>query len=297
MRQWRSATGRIVQILCLVLTGCATGCATAPYQAGCRSLYYTSPELAERTVPQFERGQPRPILDWVGWVVGIPDKIILWDRRVANHHISSETEAAIDEYLMVNELDSVKVRLNQYSPLDDWQRLRANQAVGCGWRYTLGTLSWLGETVIPGRVFGDDHFNPFTNTIHLYSDAPAIGLHEAGHAKDFAQRRYKGTYAALYLLPGMPLWHEALATNDALRYLEARGDVEARAEAYRLLYPAYGTYAGDAAAHLAPDYGALIYAGGVVTGHALGRLRARQIEAESESTVEIRRLPAVDDER
>ncbi len=53
------------------------------------------------------------MLDEVGWIVGIPSKIILWDRRVDDHDISPETAQAIADYLAVNELDTVKVRLNR----------------------------------------------------------------------------------------------------------------------------------------------------------------------------------------
>lgn len=262
----------------------ASGCASGSYGVGRESDYYVSPRLTELTTPQTERGKPVPVLDTVGWIIGIPDKIILWDRRVANHDISVETETAIDEYLAVNELSTVKVRLNQYAPLEDWKRLRANDAVGAGWRYTFGSLSLLGEAILPGRVFGYDHFNPYSNTVHLFSDAPAIALHEAGHAKDFARRNYKGTYAAVYLIPGVALWHEAIATDDALEYLESTGNVDGEAEAYRLLYPAYGTYAGDAAGYLAPELGLFLYAGGVLTGHAAGRWQASRLESRTDNS-------------
>src|SRR6476660_9000124 len=234
-------------IAALVLTtGCAQQHALSRYAAGDARDYFVSQRLQALTEDQIERGQPRPILDGAGWVLGIPSKIVLWDRRVDNHRISPETEAAISEYLALNELTSVKVRLNQYAPGDEWRRLVRNDAVGAGWRYTFGTVSWLGDTIIAGRVFGGDHYNPYTNTINIYSDAPAIGLHEAGHAKDFARRKYKGTYAALYVLPVMPLWHEAKATNDALGYVVQTHPPDEQKEAYRLLYPAYGTYVGNA---------------------------------------------------
>ena len=87
------------------------------------------------------------------------------------------------------------------------------RAVGAGWRYTFGTISWLGDTIFPGRLLGGDHYNPYTNTVNIFSDAPAIGLHESGHAKDWARRKYKGTYAAIYGLPVVPLWHEAVASR------------------------------------------------------------------------------------
>jgi len=265
----------------IVIAGCAQHRAPSRYAYGDAGDYYTSEKLQTVTGEQIERGQPRRVLDGVGWVLGIPSKIVLWDRRVDNHAVSPETEAAIAEYLAVNDLTSVKVRLNQYAPGDEWRRLRANTAVAPGWRYTLGALDWLGETIFPGRLFGGDHYSPYTNTMNIYSDVPAIGLHEAGHAKDWAQRKYKGTYAAVYLLPGAPLWHEAMASRDALAYVQANGSPEEQQEAYRLLYPAYGTYVGSAIGDVVPGAGILPYAGAVVTGHIVGRVRGQFLPTET----------------
>ena len=53
------------------------------------------PALADaqlRDYSQIERGQPHKVVDGVGWVFGIPSKLILWDRRAENHHVSAETE-------------------------------------------------------------------------------------------------------------------------------------------------------------------------------------------------------------
>lgn len=267
-----------VLLACLVgstILICTLGCATTPYHAGSNSAYFISPELLGLTQPQIERGKPRPVIDGIGWVLGIPGKIVLWNRRIDNHNISPETEAAIGEYLAVNDLHTVKVRLNQYAPGDDWRRLVANKSVGWGWRYTVGTLTWLGETIVPGRLVGGDHYNPFTNTIHLYSDVPAVAVHEGGHAKDFAGRKYKGTYAVAYAIPGVPLWHEAIATNDALGYMQTFSDAPVEQEGYRVLYPAYGTYVGDAISGVVPA-GGLVGVGAVVTGHVAGRVQARR---------------------
>ena len=189
-------------MLCWLL--CLTGCRALPPLAIDATQLYDSPRLIDDQ-PQIQRGEPRKVIDTVGWIWGIPSKLLLWDRRVDSHHISAETEVAIADYLEYNQLSSVRVRLNQYRPGEDWRRLTRNQSVGAGWRYTFGALSVLGETLIPGRVFGGDHFNPFTNTVHIYSDVPAIALHEGAHAKDFARRRWKGTYAAVYMLPIVPL--------------------------------------------------------------------------------------------
>ena len=259
----------------LVAPGCAR---QRPYSLGAASQYHTSPKLVAMTTPQIERGTPRPVLDSVGWVIGIPGKIVLWDRRIDNHRVSPATERAVSEYLAANELNGVKVRVNQYAPRDEWQRLRANQSVAWGWRYTLGTFSWLGYTIFPGRVWGGDNFNPYTNTLNLYSDAPAVALHEGGHAKDFSRRTYPGTYAAIYTLPIVPLWHEGVATRDALGYLREFGSAEEEREAYTLLYPAYGTYVGGAVGDVVPGVGLAAYCAAVAGGHLAGRVKAARIE-------------------
>ncbi|MCA9033576.1 MAG: hypothetical protein KDA91_00540 [Planctomycetaceae bacterium] len=258
--------------IALIISACA-GCATGSYHFGRAEHYRTSDELQARTGPQIERGEPNVVVDSVGWVFGIPNKILLFDRRVENHNIDQQTETAIAGYLAQNELSSVKVRLNQYRPGDDWKRLVANKSVGAGWKYTLGTMSVLGETLFPGRLIGGDHFNPFTNTIHLYSNIPSIAYHEGGHAKDFAKREWKGTYAAAYLIPGVSLYHERLATQDAIDYVTVNGDRGQQKEAYEILYPAYGSYVGNVISGYIP-FG---YVGGVIGGHIAGRIKSRNL--------------------
>ena len=255
-----------------------SGCASSPYTYGSADRYYSSPELAAHTEVQMERGRPHKAIDTFGWVWGIPSKILLWDRRVENHQIDVHTEAQLATYLSENELSTVKVRLNQYHPRDDWHRLVANKSVGAGWRYTVGVISVAAEAIFPGRLFGGDHYNPYTNTIHLYSDAPAIALHEAGHAKDFARRKWKGTYAAAGILPIVPLIQEGIATSDALGYLQVTDRVSAQQEAYEILYPAYGTYVGAEIKALGP-FGVVF---GAIGGHAVGRWKSWQLEVERE---------------
>lgn len=232
------------------------------------------PELMADGEASIERGKPRRIIDGFGRIWGIPSKLMFWNRKVENHRISPETELLLTDYLETNGLTEIKVRLNQYNPWDDWRRLTRNKSVAWPWRYTFGTVTMLGETVMPGRLFGGDHYNPYTGTIHLYSDVPAIAFHEGAHAKDFSNRRYPGTYAALYAIPTVPLWHERTATNDVLSYVQYRNDRHLEREAYHTLYPAYGTYLGNAAGYGFPTYSYPIYFGGILVGHAMGRWQA-----------------------
>ncbi len=269
-------------LLAFVVIFALAGCNALQPRAITAKQYVLSEQLMTGE-PQVQRGEPRKVIDAVGWVIGIPDKVILWNRRVENHNISPRTESVINEYLVANNLTTTRVRLNQYNPRDDWSRLVRNKRVAAPWRYTFGAVATLYETVLPGRLIGGDHYNPYTDTIHLYSDVPAVALHEAGHAKDFARRTYKGTYAAVYILPFVPLYHESIATGDALAYAQMYSTPSEYKEAYNVLYPAYGTYFGSALGTAIPGYGGPLYYGGVVGGHIWGRSISRNLPDDVES--------------
>jgi len=237
-------------------------------------------ELCAR--PQIERGARRPVIDGIGWVVGIPSKIILWDRRVDNHNISPETEATIAKYVDDTELSNTKVRINQYAPFDEWRRLAANREVAWGWRYTLGLLTWADEAIFPGRIFGGDHYNPYTNTISIFSDAPAIAIKEGSRARDVRSRELPGTYAAVNSLPVVSMWYDTVATKYAFEYIEnERPDVEN--EGYHLLYPAYGAHLGSDLASFTYVPNLLGAAVGSIPGHIIGRYKGYR-SGSSEST-------------
>lgn len=260
----------VTAVLCVAVI--SSGCATIPYRYGhdiesARTLPLKPGE------PQVEVGKPNRIVDTIGWILGIPSKIILLNSHVDNHAISTQTIAALITYLRKNDLHNVKVRINQYEPRAEWSRLMRNKAVAFGWRFTIGLLSMLRYTILPGRLFGGDNYNPFTNTINIYSDLACIALHEGGHAKDFAPRRFKGTYAVLYVLPFFALYPEARATRDALGYIRAENCLADGRQAYQILYPAYATYAGGSMSTYVFPYW-WVYFAAVIPGHALGRWKA-----------------------
>ncbi len=253
-----------------------TGCANLPYQYGLI-------EQCPNAVPlppgeeQISRSKPNRFLDasdwfWPGSLFG---KLILWNASVDSHQFSEETELALKEYLQSNHLTDVKVRINSCNVPGELKRTIRNKSVGAGWRYTFGMIAWVQYTIMPGRFFGGDNYNPYSNTINIYSDSPAITLHEAGHAKDFSQRKYKGTYAFAYMIPFFNLYPEALATRDALGYLRTNESMEYQKEGYNTLYPAYGTYlGGNVGDWLAFPWNYAAMAVGVIPGHIVGRIRS-----------------------
>jgi len=224
---------------------------------------------------QVERGRPMPVLDTVGWVVGVPSKILMLDRRIDNHDVSPDTEAAIEGYLASNGLEKVKVRINAYDPAGEWGRLVRNKSVAWPLRYTFGTLSCVGYTVLPGRVFGGDGYNPFTNTINLYSDVPAVALYEGGYAKDFAQKQYKGLYAVAHGIPVVGIWHGTQASADAIGYLQENGSEEEIKEGYRTLRPAYAV---DASHSLTAVAGGMVVLPAAAVGHVIGHCEAASVK-------------------
>ena len=220
--------------LCLVIAG---GCAT------------TVPYTGVGPYPQLERGAPFPPVDFVGNVLSLPAKLLLWSWKFNLHYISPQTEEKLIEYLEARHLPALKdarFQLNEYRPGQDLSRLIHNRYVAWPYRLLIGTpVTLVFDVLLPGRLFPwGDYYNPFTNTVHLFSDHPAIALHEAGHVHDLATRHYKGTYAAVRLIPFVDLYQEYKASKEAIGYLKETHDHPTELSAYKILYPAYGTYAG-----------------------------------------------------
>ena len=271
-----------ILILTAALLLLATGCAQVPYVYG-SGIEAADTLRLKADEPQFERGRPEAVLDGLGhYLFSLPSKLILWDWRVDNHHVSPETEAILRQYLVDNDLRHVKVRINDYDPDDEIDRLRANTAVHPFWRYTIGVVSVLSYTVLPGRLFGGDHYNPYTNTIHIFSDHPSIVLHEGAHAKDFAQREWKGAYAALRVLPLVPLYQEAIATGDAIGYHLDKQQARGQKADYKILYPAYATYIiGEGLQWIDAGYYSFgIRLAAAIPAHIIGRIKAARVKDE-----------------
>jgi hypothetical protein len=224
--------------------------------------------------PQFEFGVPYRVVDAVGWTFGIPHKIILWDRRAVNHDVSPETARSIAQYVNDNGLTDTKVRVNEYNPGGEWKRLVANKRVGAGWRYTFGAFGTLAYTLFPGRLFGADGYNPYTDTVYIYSDIPSVVEEQAAYAKLVHAHFYPGTYVALTSLPIVRLWPEKQAKDDVLDYTAANGSLADREAAIHAMYPEYGAEIASEATRFVPG-GILLTAAGAGLGHAAAHLDAK----------------------
>ena len=234
------------------------------FQVGCASLSSCDyPPLSEC---QVERGEPNDVVDIAGNVLSIPSKILFWDKRVDNHCVSHETENMVKQYVVENGLESTKVRFNQYDPIGEWKRLATNTGIPPLLRYTAGTIRTLGYTILPGRLFGGDNYNPYTDTLSMYSDIPEFGMAEVAYAKDLRTREHRGWYAFGQEFPLIGMYHEGLATKDVLSYVASRDPRQER-EAYEILMPRYGASWGSAIGGLIPDGNPVGTIAGGVIGH------------------------------
>jgi hypothetical protein len=265
--------------LTLLLVAWSMGCAVPDKPYWRADDYYLERQLLlEDPGPQIEHGRPVGFLDGLNhYVFSLPTKLLLWNWRALDHRLPESSQVLLRHYIDVNQLRALKIRHNQYAPLAEFRRLRRNRNLGAGYRYTLGLIGWLQYTLFPGRVFAGlpligagDHFNPFTNTINVYSSDPTILLHEGGHAKDYIEHRWRGAGFVLpRLIPGVDLIQEATASSDAIHFLQCVGERETELRAYRTLYPAYSTYV----AAYVPG-GPVVTIPVVVAGHAVGRIEA-----------------------
>ena len=222
-----------------------------------------------------ENGRRRPVIDAIGWAVSIPKKILLWDSRAGNQHVSQSTTQQVTRYLQYRQLQGVKVRVNQYDPIGEWDRLVDNQKISPGWKYSLGLLRHVRYTLLPGRIFGGDEYNPYTDTVSLYSDMPSQGLVESAFAYDVHSRVNPGTYAAVQSLPLVSMWHESLATDEVLSYISFYGD-ESQLQKFRQdLYARYGVVLGGELGQVLPDGTSAFQVVGAVAGHATAALQNR----------------------
>ncbi len=223
--------------------------------------------------PHVVYGQPNRAIDQTGWVFGIPAKIALWDRRVDNHNVSPGTVQEVATYLQSRGASDVLIRVNQYDPIGEWSRLRANKRIPAGWKYTTGLLQTAQYTFVPGRLFGEDWYNPFTNSLHLYSDIPSLAVAKAGYAVDVRRRSYPGAYATTQMLPVASLMSETVGTEESLAWAREVGSPEAIEETQRILYPSYGGSVGASIGAFLPFGNVYARLAGSVAGHVANGIR------------------------
>ncbi len=231
-----------------------------------------------------EYGKPMKRMDRIAKVIAWPHRVFSFGHSIDSDHDSNETMVKVVSYLEQNDLADVRVYVNHYDPGAQWKRLRENENVGAGWRYSFGTLSWLRYTIFPGRVFGHDRYDPYSNSLYVNSDVPAVGLKEAAFAKDVHTRVYPGSYAAVTTLPLFSLHRSIHHADDVFGYARDRQDWELERQGYRTLYPMLGSETASLGVPFVNPAlwwaGPAVGASGAAVGHVAGRTIEKRRDAE-----------------
>ena len=260
-----AAIGFLFCFLFLAASGCST------FNALEKRSFVNDSQSVQLSGQQVEvqRGRPRPIIDAAGRFFGLPNRLAIGVNEIDNHSISQATEMEIINYLEQNRLESVLVRSNQYAPLGELKRMVANDRIRPIWKSTFGTYNLLKYTLLPGRLLGGDWYNPYSNSLHIYSDVPTLGIARAAYAQDVQTRVNPGAYAAIKDIPFAGLSHETTATQLALQWYEDKpNEIEAARE---ILLPSYGASVGGQLGSFVP-YGEVF---GRVLGGGAGQIASK----------------------
>jgi len=169
-----------------------------------------------------------------------------------------EISTILEEGAEDESLKGSAVSLGSFRPVVQAKRILRNKQ--------LSTPSkMLGIATLPGTaaistLLRADNYNPFSDMATMFNNEPAILRHELGHAQDFKSRKYPGLYALSRYLPPMVLYQEWKAYKNAIAAAtsaESKKEDPAEGETKkskkkldkmkRLLYMAFGTYAGGIA--------------------------------------------------
>jgi len=268
------------------------------YAAGCMPQSYNygrfrEPGNAERPPNDVVFGEPDSKLDALAKVVETPGRILHLSTETPSRELTPETAERLNNYLQRNELDDLHIEIRHHDPAGQWRRLRQNSRISPLWRYTAGAMSLIGYTLFPGRVWGTNCYNPYTDSLSINSNRPLELLQQSAVAKEIRRKRWPGPYAAFTSLPGLALIRQTEATGDVVAYARAENDWETEKQAYRELYPrlvSQGTFGIGPTVSVA--FGVvwwvrpILSLGGAVLGRSLGYVMEKRRERERSKDLE-----------
>lgn len=187
---------------------------------------------------RIEIDQDDPISRTIGYVGSIRGKLMFLSKDVGSYP-KEDVVKGIEDYVRNSGLENVTVRVGHSKILKDTVRLFTDPK--------LKDISLLGKiffgistTVIGGlmaKLTRADYYNPFTRTVHCYSNIEAIAKHELGHAEDF-QHNPVTLYSILSSIPPVRLYQEFKASQYAHKKLSPKNKYQTG----RYLVPAFASY-------------------------------------------------------
>lgn len=217
-----------------------------------------------------------PLMYGLGQLLSIPAKILLFDTKVGAHPKKETIDTIVQNVEGNDKLSNLTVRVGHTAPLKDTYRLLTDKKIKEEVPLYLRILG-IPTTLLGGtlaHLFRMDHYNPFTHTASIYSDIPAVGMHEVGHANFYAKKRGGRLPRLLLQLSGIgTLYHEYRAS----KYANASLEPHLKYQTGRYLFPAFGTYLGYVAG-VGPLVGAI---GGLIAGGLYSMIQRNYLKAKS----------------
>ena len=199
-------------------------------------------------------------------------RIPLMPQPAGPQEIQNTVATSVD-YLAKNEMHDVKVRVNQYAPLDELRRLHETNTVGKPLQYTLGVASIARYAVLPGQLTKADSYNPYTNTLNLNSGNAPIAIEQAAHAKDIRQRRMPNLYLLAKQAPGGELPGIVATKNEVINYFAMYGTPQQQQQATNSMIPRLTSQIGGEIGDFVPGSGPAFSIAGKVLGKAITTIR------------------------
>ena len=179
--------------------------------------------LTENPAPLI--GEDHRVMDGIRDALDWPYRVIAHKPRPSSYSPTEAQQETIQRYLAENDLEDVQVEFHYYSPRHRWKRLRENQGVAPGWKYSFGLLSLAGYTVFPGRVFASTAYDPYSNCLQVNNNRAYESLEEAAEAKVAHRQKYPGTFFSVVgSIPVVNIYPQLLASGDIVEYARHRRD-------------------------------------------------------------------------
>ena len=269
----KKATRFYLLVWCCCL--CLTGCSTLTVQpVGERTYSFND---LDRTM-DVRYGQPPAILNkFVTAKENFKQRLARRLPKPVSDIVARPTPPLADsvgmsvDYLAKNDLPDVAVRVNEYAPAQQLQRLRANKRVSGPLKYTLGMLSVAKYAMLPGPVLKTDSYNPYTNTLNLNSGNPITAVETAAFAKDLRSRKAPNLYLLSQRLPGGELPAINYRTNEVINYYSKYAP-EQQSAVIDTMTTRFTTSVGSELADFIPGTDPLFRIGGAMAGKVAGKL-------------------------
>ncbi len=220
----RSTPARVSLIIGLLISS-GSGCARAfgPYKYG---------DFADSSYKRGLDDDPEPLLgdehkfmDGLRGALDWPYRVVARKPKPASYAPTEAQQQTILSYLEENDLADVQVEFHYFSPSHRWRRLRENQGVASGWKYSFGLLSLAGYTIFPGRVFGTTSYDPYSNCLQVNNNRAYESLEEAAEAKVAHRLRHPGTFLSVVgSIPIVRVYPQLLSSGDIVEYAQQRKD-------------------------------------------------------------------------